>query len=388
MIDFFEYQLRTRLLCKSGLVREMGDEIGQLGIRRALIVADPGVVAAGLVDRVAASIRGAAEVAGVFSEVPSDSSVSTVQEGAAMAREVGADALVAVGGGSALDTAKGMRILLTEGATLYDYQGANLLNRPLTTMIAIPTTAGTGSEVTPVAVIRDEQTETKLFFYSPFIAPDLAILDPEMTRTLPPRLTAATGMDALSHAIETFVGIGANPITDSLALQAIDMISNNLRAAVHSGEDLDARGNMLIAAAIAGIAFATTGVGVNLGIVHAISHTVGASHHVHHGTANSIVLPHGMRFNSAVVPNRYVRIARAMGVNAGGRPEEDVIEDGIAAVAQLALDCDLPGRLRDVGMPEEAIPAVAEGTLMDGTMLSNPRPTELEDALAVVRAAW
>ena len=130
------------------------------------------------------------------------------------------------------------------------------------------------------------------------------------------------------------------------------------------------------------------GQGVNVGIVHAVSHTVGALHHVHHGTANSIVLPHGMRFNSAVVPNRYVRIARAMGVNAGGRPEGEVIEDGIAAVEQLALDCGLPARLRDVGVPEDALPAVADGTLMDGTMLSNPRQAEFEDALAVVRACW
>jgi alcohol dehydrogenase len=388
MIEFFEYQLRTRLLFKSGLVREMADEIGQLGVRRVMIVADPGVVAAGLAERVAESVRAVSEVAAIFSEVPSDSSVATVEHGTAVAREAGADAIIAVGGGSALDTAKGIRILLTEGGTLYDYQGANLLNRPLTPMIAIPTTAGTGSEVTPVAVIKDEASQTKLFFYSPFIAPDMAVLDPEMTRTLPPRLTAATGMDALSHAIETFVGIGANPITDSLALQAIDMISNNLRAAVHSGDDLEARGQMLVAAAIAGIAFSTTGVGVNVGIVHAVSHTVGALHHVHHGTANSIVLPHGMRFNSAVVPNRYVRIARAMGVNAGGRPEGEVIEDGIAAVEQLALDCGLPARLRDVGVPEDALPAVADGTLMDGTMLSNPRPAEFEDALAVVRACW
>lgn len=388
MIDFFEYQLRTRLMYKIGLAREISNEIASLGVSRAMIVADPGVVAAGLTDVVASGVSDAAEVVAVFSDVPSDSSISTVQRGVAVARECGADVIIAVGGGSALDTAKGIRILLTEGGTLYDYQGANLLTRPLTPMVAVPTTAGTGSEVTPVAVIRDEQSETKLFFFSPYIAPDLAVLDPEMTRSLPPRLTAATGMDALSHAIETFVGIGANPITDSLALQAIDMISNNLRGAVHNGGDLETRGQMLVAAAIAGIAFSTTGVGVNVGIVHAVSHTVGASHHVHHGTANSIMLPHGMRFNSEVVPNRYVRIARAMGVNAGGRPEEDVIEDGIAAVAQLAADCGLPARLRDVGVPEDAIPQIAEGTLLDGSMLSNPRPAELEDALAVVRAAW
>lgn len=388
MIDFFEYHMRTRLMYKIGLAREFANEVAQLGVQRALLVADPGVAQAGLLDRVHEGLEGSIDVAGAFTDVPPDSSVSTVEQGAAVARDAGADVLIAVGGGSAIDTAKAMRILLTEGGTLYDYQGANLLTRPLFPMIAIPTTAGTGSEVTPVAVIRDEQAEQKLFFLSPYLGPELAILDPEMTRTLPPRLTAATGMDALSHAIETFVGVGANPITDSLALQAIDMISNYLRAATHNGDDLEARGNMLIAAAIAGIAFSTTGIGVNTGIIHAASHTVGAAYHVHHGTANSILLPHGMRFNAAVVPNRMVRIARAMGVNAGGRPEEDVIADGIAAVAKLAADCGLPARLRDVGVPEDALPALAEGTLMDGAIMSNPRPVEYEDALAILRAAY
>ncbi|NWG18975.1 MAG: iron-containing alcohol dehydrogenase [Chloroflexi bacterium] len=388
MIEFFEFQMRTRLLYKTGLAGELADEVAQLGRSRALLVADPGVVQAGLLDRVRQGLGGAVTVVGTFTDVPSDSSVATVERGAAAVRDSGADLLVAVGGGSALDTAKAMRILLTEGGTLYDYQGANLLNRPLFPMIAIPTTAGTGSEVTPVAVIRDEQSEQKLFFVSPYIGPEMAVLDPEMTRTLPPRLTAATGMDALSHAIETFVGIGANPITDSLALQAIDMISNYLRAATHSGNDLEARGQMLVAATIAGIAFSTTGIGVNTGIVHAVSHTVGAAHHIHHGTANSIMLPHGMRFNAAVVPNRLVRIARAMGVNAGGRPEEAVIADGIAAVAKLAEDCGLPTRLRDVGISQDALPALAEGTLMDGAIMSNPRPVEYDDALALLRAAW
>src|SRR6185503_18259218 len=154
--------------------------------------------------------------------------------------------------------------------------------------------------------------------------------DPEMTRTLPPRLTAATGMDALTHAIESFVGSNANLISDSLALQAIDIISNHLRTATHNGEDLEARGQMLVASCIAGIAFSSGG--GSLGIVHALAHAVGGAFEVHHGTANSILLPHGMQFNSVAVPNRFSRIARALGVNAGGRAEEDVIADGVEAV--------------------------------------------------------
>jgi alcohol dehydrogenase class IV len=385
MIDFFEFQSRPRVLYKVGLVDELGHEVESLGTR-AVIVTDEGVARAGLLDRVRDGLASGIEVAGVFSEVPANSSVAVVDRGAAYAREQGADLIVALGGGSPIDTAKAMRILLSEGGSLHDYEGYNVIERPLIPMVAIPTTAGTGSEVTAWAVIRDEAAHVKMHLSSPFLAPDLAILDPEMTRTLPPRLTAATGMDALTHAIEAFVGTNANPINDSLALQAIDMISNNLRGATYSGDDLDARSQMLIASCIAGIAFSSGG--GSLGIVHAMAHAAGGAFDVHHGTANAILLPHGMRFNSAAAPNRFARIARAMGVNAGGRAEERVIDDGIEAVRLLAVDCHLPARLRDVGVPEGALPALAETALGDAAIFTNPRPVVFDDVLELLRAAW
>ena len=388
MVDFFEFQMGTRVLYKPGLVDDIGNEVEGLGSKRAFIVADAGVAQAGLLDHVRGGLERAVEVVGVFTDVPSDSEVATVEQVAAQARDAGADLLVAIGGGSPIDTAKAVRILLTEGGDLRDYEGANLLTRPLTPMIAIPTTAGTGSEVTWAAVIHDQQTGIKLHFISPVLAPTLAVLDPEMTRSLPPRLTAATGIDALSHAIEAFVGKGNNPITDSLALQAIDMISNNLRAATHSGDDMEARGQMLVASCIAGIAFSSGIYGANVGIVHAMAHMVGAHSHVHHGTAIAILLPHGMRFNSSVVPNRYSRIARSMGVNAGGRPEMEVIEDGVAAVAALVAECGLPTRLRDVGVSEDDIPALAEATTVEGAIFTNPRSVSAEEAAEVLQAAW
>jgi alcohol dehydrogenase class IV len=386
MFDFFEFRLRPRVLYKVGLVGEIGPEIAQLGARRALIVADEGVAHAGLLDRIQAGLAGHVEVVGAFTAVPADSSIATVEQGVAYARAQGAELLIAVGGGSPIDTTKAMRILLTEGGRLHDYQGYNVLSRPLIPMVAIPTTAGTGSEVTDWAAIRDEGAHLKLSFSSTYLAPDLAILDPELTRTLPRELTAATGMDALVHAIEAFVGANTNPISDSLALQAIDMISNSLRDATYVSDDLDARGQMLIAACIAGIAYSSGG--SSLGIVHALSHAVGGMYDVHHGLINSIILPHGMAFNSAAVPNRFARIARAMGVNSGGRPEDDVIADGIEAVRVLAADIGLPNRLRDVGVPEGMLPALAEAALGDAAMLTNPRPAALEDMLAVGQAAW
>jgi alcohol dehydrogenase len=212
------------------------------------------------------------------------------------------------------------------------------------------------------------------------------VLDPQLTLSLPPRLTAATGMDALTHAIESFVSSNANPVADSLGLQAIDMISNNLRAATHTGTDIDARGQMLIASCIAGIAFSSGG--GSLGVVHALAHAVGGLFEVHHGTANAILLPHGMRFNKTAVPNRYSRIARAMGVNAGGRAEDDVIEDGIAAVQALSSDCGLPQTLREVGVPREAFAQLAETALGDPAIFTNPRQATVEDAVALLEAAW
>ncbi|MBK9710518.1 MAG: iron-containing alcohol dehydrogenase [Kouleothrix sp.] len=388
MVDFFEFQLRTRVLYKPGLVREMSNEVEAMGARRAFIVTDKGVEQAGLLDRVRDSLQSPIEVVGTFTDVPADSEVTTVEQAAAQAREAQADLIIGVGGGSPIDTAKAVRILLSEGGNLHDYEGANLLTRPLLPMIAIPTTAGTGSEVTWASVIRDEAAGVKLLFVSPVLAPDLAVLDPEMTRTLPPHLTAATGIDALSHAIEALVGTGNNPITDSLALQAIDMISNHLRDATFTGDDMEARGQMMVASCIAGVAFSSGFQGGNVGIVHAAAHSIGAAFHVHHGSLIAILLPHGMRFNSVVVPNRYSRIARAMGVNAGGRPEDDVIEDGVAAVSALAAECGLPIRLRDVGVPEDALPAMAEATIVEGSMFTNPRLASYEEALDMLRAAW
>ena len=384
MVEFFEFQLRPRVLYKAGLADDLSPEILGLGGTRALIVTDRGVLDAGLLDHVCAGVEQGIPIAGIFSDVPANSSVTTVEQGTAYAQSVGADLIIAIGGGSPIDTAKCIRILLTHGGHLHDYQGYNVLQRPLTPMVAIPTTAGTGSEVTPFAVIRDEKAHLKATFTSPFLAPDLAVLDPSMLRTLPPQITAATGMDALTHAIEAFVSTQANPISDSLGLQAIDMISNNLRAATYIGEDIEARGQMLVASCMSGMAFSSS----MLGIVHAMSHAVGGVFDVHHGTANAILLPYGMRFNSRVVPNRFARIARAMGVNAGGRPEEDVIEDGITAVRALTSDCMLPTRLRDVGVPKDALPELAATALVDGAIFTNPRSATQEEIYALLREAW
>ncbi|ACL25303.1 iron-containing alcohol dehydrogenase [Chloroflexus aggregans] len=384
MQHFFEFSLGARVLYQIGLAAELGQVISNaLPQRRAFIVADKGVINAGLLEPIKTGIS-PVEIVGLFDDVPANSSVAKVAEGAAAARDAGADLIIAVGGGSPIDTAKGIRILLTLGGTIPDYEGYNVIDTPLTPLVAIPTTAGTGSEVTPIAVILDETDQRKISIVSRYLTPDLAILDPLMTRTLPPHLTAATGMDALSHAIETYVSTENNPFSDSLALAAIDIIANYLRDAVHDGTNMEARSQLLIAATMAGIACGNS----LFGVVHALSHAVGGKFPVHHGMANAIFLPPGMRFNSEVAPERYVRIARAMGVNVGGRNNAEVIADGITAVHTLTADCGLPTRLRDVGVPREALPELAELAAVEPAIFNNPRPATPEQLLAMLEEVW
>ncbi len=384
MQDFFEFRLGARVFYKIGLAQEIGYEVERLGQKRALIVADRGVIEAGLLAPVQENLSTSIECVGVFADVPTNSSVQAVEAGAALARECNADLVVAIGGGSCLDTAKCMRILITCGGRLLDYQGYNVLHQPLVPMVAIPTTAGTGSEVTPFAVIHDERERIKLTFVSPFLVPELAVLDPQLTCTLPPQLTAATAMDALTHAIETFVSTDNNPISDSLALHAIESISNHLRDAMNNGTNIIARGQLLIAACMAGMAFSNS----FLGVVHALAHATGGRFPIHHGIANAIFLLPGMQFNSVLVPDRYVRIGHALGVNAGGRSQVEVIVDCINAVRTLMIDCGLPTRLRDVGVPETALEELADIALTDAAIFNNPRPLAREDLLLLLQAAW
>lgn len=386
MLDFFEFAVRPRVVFRPGMAREVGDELRLMGVRRAFIVADDGVAAAGLLDGVRDGLRRTVTVVGEFTDVPANSSVAAVERGAALARDAGADLLVAVGGGSPIDTAKAMRILLTEGGALLDWQGYNLLERPLIPLVAIPTTAGTGSEVTSWAVIRDEAAAVKMAFSSPFLAPDLAVLDPELTRGLPPRLTAATGIDALVHAIESYVGTNGNPMVDGLALKAAAMVHDNLIDAVHNGANMDARANMLIASCLAGIAFSSGG--GNLGIVHALAHSVGGMFEVHHGTANAIFLPHSIGFNAPAAADRYAQIAAALGIATQGRAQQAVLAETAELLDALIAESGLPTRLREVGVPRDALPAIAELSLSDAAMFTNPRQPTYDEALALLERAY
>jgi len=380
----FIFMNTTRVVFGPGVHRDVKIELQALGCSRAVLVTDKGLAESTDIPARVEKALGDACV-GVYSDVEPDSGVHIVDQGAAFARERGADSVVSVGGGSPMDTAKGIAIVLKEGGQLRDYQGFQVLERPQTPHIAIPTTAGTGSEVTYVAVIKDHENRQKLLFGDYNIIPNTALLDPDLTVGLPPQLTAATGMDALSHAIESLHSMQREPIADGLAIHAIRLIRQYLPRAVADGADLQARGQMLLAAAIAGAAFSNAQVGLG----HAMAHTVGARHGVHHGLANSILLPHVMRFNAEEVAGCYRHAAEAMGLDVRGMDDPQAAEAAAQAVSDLAAAVGLSQRLSEQGVAEDALGDLADGTLEDAAIVYNGRMVmDASEVLEVFKAAF
>lgn len=379
----FLYYCPTRIIFGENSVSEIGLEVDALGCSKALIVTDKGVSEAGLVDRVIASL--AHRYVGTYDKCIQDSGLHLVAEGAAFAIEKGADILISIGGGSVIDTAKSMAIVITEGGKLEDYLGLQSLSKPQTPHVVIPTTAGTGSEVNMNIVVKDWERNTKLQFGDFFIIPSRAILDPTMTAGLPPLLTAGTGMDAFTHAVEAFVSLQRQPILDALALHAIKLIVEYLPRCVENGNDLVARGQQQLAATMAGIAFGHA----QTGLAHSMAHSVGAMFELPHGIGNSILLPHVMLFNLDECPDRYALIADAMGVDIKGISEIDAGKAAAEEVWKLTKIIGLPQKLSEVDIPEDGLTDAAELSMEDTQIVNNPRMVmESEEVLEVYRAAW
>ena len=380
----FSWFQPTRVVFGAGTVRDVGLECKRLGVERAVIVTDKILrEKTDVVTRVQQALG--ARLAGIYDGVVPDTSVQTIDRGAAFAKEKGCDGVISVGGGSSIDTAKGMAIVLTMGGTIRDHQGSQSLGKKQTTHIAVPTTAGTGSEVSQYAVVKDVDAHEKMHYADDHIVPDAAVLDPELTLGMPRGLTAATGADALTHAIEAYQSINRNPMSDALALGAIRLIAEHLPRACEDGSDLAARGQMLVAANLAGMAFNVSGVG----LVHAMAHIVGARYGVHHGTANAICLPHVMRFNADELGPRLRDIAGALGVEIAGLSIEAAAQAAADAVARLQARIGLPAHLREVGVPENELDACAEQSLSDGAIVYNGKFAADKDlVLGVYRAAY
>ena len=304
----FNYYGPTKVIFGVGSVSEVPIEASAFG-KKAVLVTDEGLMSTGLVEQVQAKLGDL--VVHTYADVPQDSGMDVVDKGAQEALSAGADVIVSLGGGSVIDTAKAMSIVMNEGGSIRDFQGLQMLTRLQIPHIAIPTTAGTGSEVTSAAVIFDPEQGQKILVFEYFITPRVAILDPEITASLPPNLSAATGMDAMTHAVESYVSLQRNPISDAAALHAIRLIVNHLPQAVANGSDLGARGQMQVAALLAGWAFSNAMVG----LVHAMAHSLGAVCRIPHGLANALILPQVMRYNLTEVPELMRDIAAAMGIS-------------------------------------------------------------------------
>ena len=379
----FIYRDPTKIIFGENAVDNVGAEVDELGGTKALIVTDEGIVKTGLVERLEKALGD--RCAGIFDQCTQDSGVHIVEKGYEFAKGKGVDILVSIGGGSVIDTAKGMAILLKEGGKLSDYSGFQLLERPITPHIVIPTTTGTGSEVTYAAVIKDHTAKTKLLFCDTYLIPNVAILDPTVVAGLPPKLTASTGMDALCHAIEAIHSLQREPIADALALHAIRLIMTNLPRCVEKGDDLVARGQMQIAATLAGIAFSNA----QVGMVHALAHTVGGKYGVPHGIANAILLPHCIMYNLGECPDRYAMVAEAMGARKAGMSDMEAGEAAANAIWKLTKKMGLPQRLRDVGVPEDGLEECAEAALYDGCIVYNPKTIiDSQETLEVYKKAW
>ena len=388
--EFYQFHHPTKVIYGEGLVNDFAHELEALGVKNYYLVSDQVLNDLGLILQIREGLEEAGfTITGEFYDVPQDASLEVVECISRQATDSGAEGLIAVGGGSVIDATKAANFVFSEGGDLVaDYSGAATLSRPLKPFVVIPTTAGTGSENTLIAMIYDVANKTKLVFSDRFLLPDLAVLDPVMTQSLPPGLTASTGMDALTHAVESYVGVDTSPHSEALAVAAIRHIFKYLVRATQKGDDLEARGGMLIAANMAGSSFSHSMVGC----VHAMAHAVGGLTRVPHGVANAILLPHGMEYNFEVCKEKFAELAPVMGEDVTGKSIDEAARGAIAAVRRLGRQLNalnaMAVRLKDAGVPEESLPAIAEAATEDGAIVYNPREVVAEEILVHLKNAY
>jgi alcohol dehydrogenase class IV len=376
----------TRVLLGAGALARLPEEVERLGVRRPLLVTDRGVVRAGLAERVAAVLAGAGLRVARFEDVQPNPTDRDADLGLAAYRAGECDGLVAVGGGSSIDAAKLVQLLTTHPPPLSRYDdaagGDRFVTGDLPPLVAIPTTAGTGSEVGRSGVATLPDTGRKTVIFSPHLMPRVALCDPELTVGLPPALTAWTGMDALTHGVEAYLATGFHPLADAVALDAVRRVARALPAAVRDGRDLAARTDMMVAAMEGAMAFQK-----GLGACHALAHALTPLSGVHHGLANALVLPAVLEWNRAAAAPRLARIAVALG-EPPGPGDAALAARAVERVRALARDVGIPAGLRAAGVREEDLPRIAAKALEDASHRTNPRPCREEDLLALARAAF
>ena len=383
MTKSFETVRRITFGC--GSLENLGNEIKRVNGSKALVVTDPGLKSAGVVDAVAAELDKTKLNYSVFAEVEPDPRVEVALASVAAAKAYGPDVIVGLGGGSSLDISKITSVLLTNEGPIEKYFGMELVPRPGVPLILIPTTAGTGSEMTSICVLSDTKNKVKKGIVSEHMFARVALLDPQLTLALPPRVTAMTGMDALVHAIESFVGVRASVFTDTLNLQAIRLVAANLRQAFAQGQNLAVRENMLHASCLAGMAFSNT----QNGLDHALALAIGGKFHLPHGLLTAFILPWVMEYNLIATPGKYTRIAEAFGERTKHLPEIQAARLSVKAVKDLLDDVGISYKLSSYGVPREEFPALAKATVGAARLISNnPRTVTEADVIRLLEANY
>lgn len=380
----YSFRLPRKILFGVGSFKRLGVEAESLGGRKLLLVTDRNLIRIGLAEEARIMLEERGFLVEVYGEVEAEPRIENAERIAEKAREGGFDLVVGVGGGSVMDMAKVASIAVTNPGSMRSYVGVGFVRKPGIPKILVPTTAGTGSEVTDVAVVTLPEEKVKTAIISPYMLGDTAIVDPKLTYTMPPKLTASTGVDALSHALEAMMSVNSNLITDALALEAVRLIFKHLREAYRSGSP-ESRYGMSLAALTAGMAFSNTGVC----LAHALAYTFAVSHHTPHGVSCGLALPYAFKFNASAISQKLPRIAEAMELRASEEDEDRIGEVIVEAILNLLKDVGLPRRLRELGIPREELPTMADRLLSMKRLLSrNPRPVTEGDALKLVNEMW
>lgn len=377
------FKIANKLITGPAAIEQLSAELTRLNVQNPLIVTDAILVKSGTVDLALAQLGGRRY--GLFDQVKPEPEISIVEDCTRAYREGGHDGLIGVGGGSAIDIAKGVGAFASHEGPLAELFGVDLVKRKGPPLIAIPTTAGTGSEVTNVAIFSDKEAQLKKGIVSDYLLPDVALVSPLMTLTCPRSVTAASGVDALVHAIESYLSVNASPITDAIALGAIKLIVKALPKAYANPSNLQAREDMATASLMAGMAFGNAGVGA----VHALAYPLGGRFNIAHGVSNALLLPYVMEWNKLACVERMRDIADAMGVRVAHLSDKDAADLAVKAMADLCAAVEIPSGLRSFNVPEDAIPAMAEeASKIDRLMRNNPRKLTAADIEKIYRAAY
>ena len=378
------YFLPTRNVFGEGAVQEAGDLVKSLGAKKCLIVTDRYLGQIGMADRVQGILEKAGIEACIFAGAEPNPTDKNVEAGARFYQENECNSIISLGGGSSHDCAKGIGLVAANGGQIADFEGVDKSSKPMIPLMAINTTAGTASEITRFCIITDTSRKVKMAIVDWRVTPQIAINDPELMKGMPPSLTASTGMDALTHAIEAYVSTDANPLTDAAAIMAIKMISHYLPKAVANGNYMKARDKMAYAQYLAGIAFNNA----SLGYVHAMAHQLGGFYNLPHGVCNAILLPYVESYNLIGNMNRFRDVAQAMGVQVEGISVTCAAEKAIEAIKKLSRQLEIPSDLKQLGVREEDFGIMADNAKKDVCQLTNPRTATREQVIEIYRQAY